>query len=273
MENSAEIDQIKDRARRIRIHALRMTSQAGSGHPGPSLSIADILAVLYFAEMRVDPQRPDWPERDRLVLSKGHATPGLYSALCEKGFFDENTLFTFRQINSRLQGHADMKAPGVDATTGSLGTGFSQAVGMALAARLDKSPRRVFAILGDGECQEGQIWEAGLAAASFHLDNLAVFIDRNNDQVEGPVDQVMPATNPLPDKWKAFGWYVEEINGHSVEEILAFLGRARLQTGRPSLAVAYTKKGHGVSFMEGKHEFHAKPLNPQQLAQALAELK
>lgn len=267
-----QIDHIKDKARRIRINSLRVTSHAGSGHPGPSLSIADILAVLYFAEMRVDPQHPDWPERDRLVLSKGHATPGLYSALSEKGYFDENELFTFRQINSRLQGHVDMKAPGVDATTGSLGTGFSQAVGMALAARLNQSPTRVYTILGDGECQEVQIWEAGLAAASFHLDNLVAFIDRNNDQLEGPVDEVMPATNPLPDKWKAFGRYVEEINGHSVEEILAFLGRARLQAGRPSMAVAYTKKGHGVSFMEGKHEFHAKPLNPEQLKQALTEL-
>lgn len=262
--------ELAERARRIRKHVIRMTTAAGSGHPAPSFSAADILAVVFFAEMRIDPARPDWPDRDRFVLSKGHAAPALYAALREAGFISDETMMSLRQLGSPLQGHPHMEMVGVDATTGSLGIGLSQAVGMALGAKMRGSPSRVYAMIGDGECQEGQIWEAALAAAHFGLDNLIAFVDHNHYQVDGPVSEVM-GLEPLADKWVAFGWRVEEIDGHDYGEILGFLERSRGDYDQPSLAVAHTVKGYGVSFMKG-NKYHARPLSPEEAELALAEL-
>ncbi len=277
MQSSHPVDDsalamLTERARRMREHVIRMTSAAGSGHPGPAFSAIDILAVLYFAEMRVDPAHPQTPERDRFVLSKGHAAPALYAALREAGYFSDETMLTLRQIGSPLQGHPHVKTPGVDATTGSLGIGLSQAVGMALGARMHGAPSRVYALIGDGECDEGQIWEAALAGAHFKLANLVVFIDHNGYQFDGPVCEVMGLT-PLADKWRAFGWHVEEINGHSYADILAFLSGARTVADQPSLAVAHTVKGQGVSFMAGSQEYHARSLTAEEAERALAELE
>ena len=265
------VEELAERARRMRIHIIRMTTAAGSGHPGPAFSPVDILAALYFSEMRIDPTRPDWLDRDRFVLSKGHAAPVLYSALHEAGYISEDTMLTLRQPGSPLQGHPDAKMPGVDATTGSLGLGLSQAVGMALAARMRKSPARVYALVGDGECDEGQIWEAALAASHYGLSNLTAFVDHNKWQFEGLVREVMELS-PLPDKWRAFGWRVEEIDGHSFDDILGFLRRSRESENQPSVAVSHTKKGYGVSFMSGNQEYHARALRPDEAEAALAEL-
>jgi transketolase len=255
----------------MRKHIVRMTSTAGSGHPGPAFSPVEILATLYLAEMQIDPERPDWLDRDRFVLSKGHSAPVLYAALHEAGFISEETMLTLRQVGSPLQGHPDAKMVGVDATTGSLGIGLSQAVGMALGAKMRGSPSRAYVLVGDGECDEGQIWEAALAAPHFGLGNLVVFIDHNRYQFDGPVSEVMELA-PLADKWRAFGWRVEEINGHDYDEILGFLKRSRDSKERPSLAVAHTVKGYGVSFMAGSQEYHARALNPEETERALAEL-
>ncbi|MGA2111628.1 MAG: transketolase [Anaerolineales bacterium] len=259
-------------ARRMRRNIIRMTSAAGSGHPGPSFSPVEILAVLYFAEMRVDPHHPDWPERDRFVLSKGHAAPGLYAALYEAGFFSEETMLSLRQLGSPLQGHPHVKTPGVEATSGSLGIGLSQAVGMALGLKRKGNPARVYALVGDGECDEGQIWEAALAGAHFGLGNLVVFIDHNGYQYDGRVSEVMGLA-PLGDKWRSFGWRVEEFGGHEFGEICGFLERSRKSPEQPSLAVAHTIKGHGVSFMEGSQEYHARCLTAEEARRALAELE
>ena len=258
-------------ARNMRRHIIRMTSAAGSGHPGPSFSPVEILAALYFQTMRIDPRQPGWPERDRFVLSKGHAAPVLYAALHEAGYFSEEVMLSLRKVGSPLQGHPHVKAPGVDATTGSLGLGLSQAVGMALGFRLHHGGGRVFAVIGDGECDEGQIWEAALAAPHFKLGNLAVFIDHNGYQFDGKVSEVM-GLEPLAAKWQAFGWRVEEIDGHDFGQILGFLERSRLSLEQPSLAVARTVKGYGVSFMAGSQEYHARSLTSEETARALEEL-
>lgn len=259
-------------ARQIRREILKATAAAKSGHPGGSLSLAEIMTVLYFEEMSLDPKNPQYPERDRFVMSKGHATPVLYAALALRGFFPVEELATFRQINSRLQGHPDMKyIPGVDFSTGSLGQGLSGALGMALAAKLDHSRRRVYAIIGDGECQEGQIWEAAMAAAHYKLDNLTVILDYNNLQICGEVCDVMNI-EPLAEKWQAFGWHVVELNGHDFSQIRESICEAKSTKGKPTLLLAHTIKGKGVSFMENKAEWHGSAPNAEQLAQALAEL-
>jgi transketolase len=259
-------------AREIRREILKATAAAKSGHPGGSLSLAEIMTVLYFEEMSLDPMNPQYQERDRFVMSKGHATPVLYAALALRGFFPIEELATFRQINSRLQGHPDMKhIPGVDFTTGSLGQGLSGALGMALAAKLDHSPRRVYAIIGDGECQEGQIWEAAMAAAHYKLDNLTVFLDYNNLQICGEICDVMNI-EPIGEKWQAFGWHVVELDGHDFTQIREAICEAKSTKGQPTLLLAHTIKGKGVSFMENKAEWHGNAPNAEQLAQALAEL-
>lgn len=259
-------------AREIRREILKATAAAKSGHPGGSLSLAEIMTILYFDEMKVDANDPQNPERDRFVMSKGHATPVLYATLALKGFFPVAELASFRQINSRLQGHPDMKhIPGVDFTTGSLGQGLSGALGMALAGKLDHSPRRVYAIIGDGECQEGQIWEAAMAASHYKLDNLVVILDYNNLQICGEICDVMNI-EPIQDKWKAFGWHVIELDGHDFSQIRAALQGARATKGQPTLLLAHTVKGKGISFMENKAEWHGSAPNAEQLALALAEL-
>ena len=260
-------------AREIRREILKATAAAKSGHPGGSLSLAEIMTVLYFEEMSLDPMNPQYQERDRFVMSKGHATPVLYAALALRGFFPVEELATFRQINSRLQGHPDMKhIPGVDFTTGSLGQGLSGALGMALAAKLDHSPRRVYAIIGDGECQEGQIWEAAMAAAHYKLDNLTVILDYNNLQICGEICDVMNI-EPIAEKWQAFGWHVVELDGHDFTQIRESICEAKSTKGKPTLLLAHTIKGKGISFMENKAEWHGSAPNAEQLAQALAELK
>ena len=217
----AKLKELENKARILRKHIIKMTCAAGSGHPGGSLSAADIVAALYFHELRLDPSRPDWPDRDRFVLSKGHAAPVLYAALAERGFFPVEELLNLRKLGSRLQGHPDMrKVPGVEMSTGSLGQGLSAANGMALAARLDRRDYRVYVLLGDGEIQEGQIWEASMAAAHYKLDNVTAFLDHNGYQIDGPVREVM-SPEPVAAKWRAFGWHVIEIDGHNLSEILS----------------------------------------------------
>jgi transketolase len=262
---------LPERARRMRKHVIRMTTAAGSGHPAPSFSIIEILTALYFSEMRLDPAQPEWPERDLFVLSKGHAAPALYAALRERGIITEQMMLSLRQLGSPLQGHPDMRMVGVDGTSGSLGIGLSQAVGRALGRKKRGSDGRVFALVGDGECQEGQIWEAALAASHLKLNNLTVFVDRNYYQVGGQTSQVLEV-EPLADKWRAFGWRVEEFNGHDLDEIQAFLKNSRKAGTQPSLGVARTEKGHGVSFLCGGNNYHAEVLKPAEADRAIAEL-
>jgi transketolase len=267
-----KIQNLREKARQIRRHIVSMVGAAGSGHPGGSLSAADIVTALYFDVMRLDPQRPDWPERDRFVLSKGHAAPVLYAALAERGYFPVEQLQTLRKLGSPLQGHPDMrKVPGVEMSTGSLGQGLSAASGMALAGKLDGRDYRVFALLGDGEIQEGQIWEAAMAAAHYRLDNLTAILDYNGLQIDGPVGEVM-SPEPVVDKWRAFGWEVQEIDGHDMEQILAAVTRAGEVRGKPSIIIANTVKGKGVSFMENEAGWHGSAPKPEQVEQALAEL-
>ncbi|MDN5363281.1 MAG: transketolase [Eubacteriales bacterium] len=271
MEEQTVYDLV-EKARRIRCHIIRMVGEAASGHPGGSLSAVEILTALYFREMRVKPEDPTWPERDRFVLCKGHASPLLYAVLAERGFFPVEELKTFRRINSRLQGHPDMrKVPGVEMSTGSLGQGLSVANGMALAARLDGLDYRVYALLGDGEIQEGQVWEAAMAAAHYRLDNLVAFLDHNGLQIDGRIQDVM-SPEPVEEKWRAFGWHVLRIDGHDYGAIFAALAEARQTKGRPTMIIADTVKGKGVSFMENDPSWHGLPPTREQMAKALAEL-
>ncbi|WP_347489199.1 transketolase [Desulfoscipio sp. XC116] len=273
MSGQAErLAQLRDRARQIRRHIVSMVGEAGSGHPGGSLSAADIVAALYFDVMRLDPRNPGWPERDRFVLSKGHAAPVLYAALAERGYFPVEDLRTLRKLGSPLQGHPDMrKVPGVEMSTGSLGQGLSAANGMALAGKLDGKDYRVFVLLGDGEIEEGQIWEAAMAAAHYKLDNITAFLDCNGLQIDGPTGEVM-SPEPLADKWRAFGWDVQEIDGHDMEQILAAVARARDTGEKPGIIIARTVKGKGVSFMENEVGWHGAAPKPEQVEKALAEL-
>ena len=259
-------------ATRIRMGALTGIYHAQSGHPGGSLSVADILAVLYGREMRIDPLRPDWEDRDRFVLSKGHCAPALYAALAECGFISRDELPTLRHIDSRLQGHPDMKkVPGVDMSTGSLGQGISAACGMALSGKLRKKDYRVYTVIGDGESEEGQVWEAAMFAAHYHLDNLCLFVDFNGLQIDGPVTEVMNPT-PHDEKFRAFGWNVIKISAHDYAQILSALEAAKLCKDRPTAIVAASVKGKGVSFMENNAAWHGKAPNEAQFASAMAEL-
>ncbi len=266
------IARLGKKAKEIRRHIISMTAAAGSGHPGGSLSSADIVTALYFQIMRLDPEKPDWPDRDRFVLSKGHGAPVLYSALAERGFFQTSELLTLRKLGSRLQGHPDMKSlPGVEMSTGSLGQGLAVANGMALAGRLDHRDYRVFVLLGDGENQEGMVWEAAMASAHYKLDKLTAFLDHNGLQIDGPVREVM-SVEPVADKWKAFGWVVQIIDGHDLSQIINAVEKAKEVKGRPQMIIAETVKGKGVSFMENNVDWHGKAPNPQETEKALAEL-
>jgi len=268
-----KIEELIGKAKVIREHIIKMTCAAGSGHPGGSLSAADIVTALYFHELRLDPSRPDWSDRDRFVLSKGHAAPVLYAALAERGFFPVEELMTLRKLGSRLQGHPDMrKVPGVEMSTGSLGQGLSAANGMAIAAKLNKQDYRVYALLGDGEIQEGQIWEAAMAASHYKLDNVTAFLDHNGFQIDGPVREVM-SPEPVADKWRAFGWHVVEIDGHDIKQILDALEEAKTIKGKPTMIVAETVKGKGVSFMENQVGWHGVAPKPDEMEKALAELR
>jgi len=265
--------ELKKVAARVRKHIIDEVFSASSGHPGGSLSCADILTALYFNEMRVDPNNPRWPERDRFVLSKGHCAPALYAVLAEKGFFPVKDLVTFRSAESYLQGHPSMKdVPGVDMSTGSLGQGISAAVGMALAGKVDNKDYRVYSILGDGELQEGQVWEAFMAAAHYKLDNLTAFLDHNGLQIDGNITDVM-SPEKVEDKFAAFGWNVMVIDGHDFEQILSALESAKNCKGKPTVIVAKTVKGKGVSFMENQAGWHGSAPNKEQRDQAVAEIE
>jgi transketolase len=259
-------------ARAVRRDVVTMVHRANSGHIGGSLSAADLLVALYYEVMRVDPAKPRWAERDRFVLSKGHCSPVLYAVLARRGFFPAEDLATFRQPGSHLQGHPyQPKTPGVDASTGTLGLGLSTACGLALAARLRGQPHRTYVICGDGEQQEGQIWEAAMFARKYQLSNLIAFTDRNRLQTDGDTEDVMPL-DPLADKWRAFGWHTWEIDGHDFGQILKTIERAQGATERPTMIIANTIKGKGVSFMENVASWHGTPPDDDQHARALQEL-
>lgn len=267
-----ELKQLKKNATLIRKHIIEEVHSAASGHPGGSLSCTDILTVLYFHEMRVDTQNPKWEDRDRFVLSKGHCAPALYGALAEKGFFPKEELLKFRHIDSYLQGHPSMKdVPGVDMSTGSLGQGISAAVGMAMAGKLDNKDYRVYTILGDGEIQEGQVWEACMAAAHYKLDNLTAFLDHNGLQIDGKITDVM-SPETVEEKFKAFGWKVINVNGHDYAQIIEAIEEAKKAKGVPTMIVADTIKGKDVSFMENAAGWHGTAPNKEQRDQAIAEL-
>jgi transketolase len=266
-------DGCQELAVRIRTHALQMTHRARSSHVGSCLSIADLLAVLYLRILCVNPNQPEWEERDRFLLSKGHAAAAVYAVLAERGFFPSEWLKTYCQDGSRLAGHVTHHGvPGVEVSTGSLGHGLAIGCGMALAAKRDHKTFRVFVLLSDGECDEGSTWEAALFAPHLHLDNLVAIVDYNGIQSLGSVKEVLDL-EPLAEKWKSFGWGVREINGHDLEEIEASLRSAPFEPGQPSCVIAHTVKGRGVSFMEHKLAWHYQSPNATQLQQALAELE
>ncbi len=267
-----KLKELKRYSTLIRRDIIEETYSAAAGHPGGSLSAADIITVLYFHEMRIDPKSPQWENRDRFVLSKGHCSPALYSALAQKGFFPKEDLLTFRKIDSYLEGHPSMSfVPGVDMSTGSLGQGISASVGMALAGKLDKKDYRVYAVLGDGEIQEGEVWEALMAAAHYKLDNLTAFLDHNGLQIDGKITEVM-SPEPVEEKFKAFGWKVINVNGHDHLQIIEAIEEAKKTKGKPVMIVADTVKGKGVSFMENVAGWHGVPPNKEQRDKAIEEL-
>lgn len=256
----------------IRKDIVSMICKSKSGHPGGSLSAVEILTALYFDQMNIDPTNPKMEDRDRFVLSKGHAAPALYATLAKRGYFEREELNHLRKLGSMLQGHPDMKKiPGVEMSTGSLGQGFSVACGMAMAAKLDNAPWNVYALLGDGEVQEGIIWEAAMSAAHYKLDNMIAFLDYNGLQIDGEVESVM-SINPIEDKFKTFGWNVITIDGHDFDQIFAALDMAKDTVGKPTMIIAKTIKGKGVSFMENQASWHGSAPNEEQLEQALSEL-
>ena len=277
MADEREEERLRTIARECRVQIIRMLTHAGSGHPGGSLSVIDLLTTLHFSRMRYDPARPDWPDRDRLILSKGHAVPALYAVMAHAGFFPASTLITLRKLGSPLQGHPDRCAlPGIEAATGSLGQGLSMAVGMALGLKLSGSPARVYCVLGDGEIQEGQVWEAAMSAPKLGqpahpLDNLVVVLDYNKIQLDDFVKKILDL-EPVISKWKSFGWPVLEIDGHDVAQIGKALDQAEATAGAPSFIVAHTVKGKGVSFMENDPAWHGKSPKPAEAIEAIREL-
>jgi transketolase len=264
--------QLEEHARQLRVASLDLIYRRQAGHPGGALSAAEIMAALFFHKLRIDPAQPGWPDRDRFILSKGHASAILYAALAQRGFFPAQDLQSWGQLDCHLQGHPDrLKTPGVDMTSGILGHGIPIAAGLALSARLNNQPYHVYVLLGDGECQAGVVWEGAMAAAKFHLSNLTAIVDYNDVQLDGPVHDIMPI-EPLVDKWRAFNWNVIEINGHNMRQVLEGLDLAAEFHSEPSVIIAHTTKGKGVSFMENKAQWHGVPPNADQYAQALAEL-
>lgn len=273
MNRKDPASQLSDIARKMRILVVKIITEAGSGHPGGSLSIAEILTVLYFRVMNIDPSNPLKPDRDRFVLSKGHAAPALYAILALRGFFPEENLMSLRKIDSILQGHPHrLDTPGVEASTGSLGQGLSMACGMAMGLKLSRIPASVYCIIGDGESQEGQIWEAAMTAGFRKLENLCVFLDYNNLQIDGMVSEIKDIA-PVREKWESFNWHVLEINGHDLGEIQESISGFKSETERPTLVIANTVKGKGVSFMENNVDFHGKAPTIEQMEIALGELK
>ena len=270
--NTNNYAELAEKARRIRINALKAIHAAKSGHPGGSLSSADILATLYFGELNIDPKNPKMADRDKFVLSKGHAVPALYAALGERGFYEVNEMMTLRQVGSKFQGHPNMsKVPGIEMSTGSLGQGFSAAVGMAIAGKIDKNPGRVYVLTGDGELQEGIVWEAAMQAAHRKLDNLVAIVDLNGLQIDGKVSEVK-CVCPVDEKFRSFGWNVINVDGHNFEELTTAFDEAKKCGGVPTAIIAHTHKGKGVSFMEDNAGWHGKAPSDEELAAAIEEL-
>ncbi len=269
----ASVTEMEVVAKRLRRHIISMVGKAGSGHPGGSLSAVEIVTTLYFKVLRHKPQDPQWPDRDRFILSKGHAAPLLYAVLAECGYFPLDELSTLRQLDSRLQGHADRTlTPGVEMSAGALGQGLSFALGTALAGRLNSKEYRVYALLGDGECDEGQVWEAAMASAHFKMDNLVAIVDNNGQQIDGWNCDVM-SLEPFNEKWQAFGWHVIEVDGHNFTQLIEAFEQAKLVKGQPTVIIAHTIKGKGVSFMENNPDFHGKAPNAAEVEIALKELE
>ena len=268
-----KVEALANIANDIRIGIIEQVYNANSGHPGGSLSCADILSVLYFNQMNIDPKNPNANGRDRFVLSKGHCSPALYATLARKGYFNKELLKNFRKIESNLQGHPDMKkVPGVDMTTGSLGQGLSAAVGMAISSKLNHDGYRVYCLLGDGEIEEGQVWEAAMSASKNKLDNLCAIVDYNHLQIDGSIEDVAGLTE-IREKFETFGFNVIEVDGHNIQELINAFNAAKHKKGMPSVIIAHTIKGKGVSFMEEKAEWHGKAPNEEEYEQAINELK
>ncbi|MBA7482469.1 Apulose-4-phosphate transketolase subunit A [subsurface metagenome] len=267
------IRDLKKKAITIRQEIIKMTSKANSGHLGGSLSCVDILVALYFHQLKCNPQNPSWPDRDRFILSKGHAAPALYATLALRGYFPKEELSTFRDINSRLQGHPDnRKTPGVEASTGSLGQGLSVGIGMALGFKLANRGNYVYVLVGDGELNEGQMWEAAMFANHYKINNVTVLVDRNHGQNDGRTKEIM-SLEPISTKWAAFGWNVLEIDGHNIKDILDILDRSMEDRGKPVAIIAETVKGKGVPLIEGNNDYHARPLPDELVSQAVEELE
>lgn len=270
---SASVAEMEAVAKRLRRHIITMIGKAGSGHPGGSLSAVEILTALYFKVLRHKSQDPHWVDRDRFILSKGHAAPALYATLAECGYFPVDELATLRQMDSRLQGHTDMTlTPGVEMSAGTLGQGLSFAIGMALAGRLNQKDYRTYVLLGDGECDVGQVWEAAMSAAHFKVDNVVAIVDKNGQQLDGWTRDIMNL-DPFPAKWRAFGWKVIELDGHNLPQLIQAFAEARKVKGKPTVIIAHTIKGKGVSFMENNNDFHGKAPNAIELDIALKELE
>jgi transketolase len=267
-----DVHDLKKLAKKIRLRVLHMLTTAGSGHTGGSLSAADVAVAIYFSKMNFDPKNPLWKERDRFILSKGHAAPLLYAIMGEAGYFPLDTLNLLRKVESPLQGHPCCTSlPGIEVSTGSLGQGLSVANGMALGLRLDKNPARVYCIMGDGEIQEGQVWEAAMTAAHYKIDTLCAVVDNNGLQIDGPVQKIMGIA-PLHDKWASFGWHVIDVNGHNMEQILSALDEAERTKGKPTVIIAKTTKGKGVSFFEDKVEYHGVAPSSEEYEKAVKEI-
>jgi len=270
--SAEEIKRLESTAQEIRRLIVQMLAKAGSGHPGGSLSSTDLLTVLFFSVLRHNPKNPQWPDRDRFHMSKGHCCPVWYAILAKSGYFPTEKLWTLRTLGSTLQGHPDRRTPGVEVASGSLGQGLSVALGMALAGKLDKKDYRVYCLMGDGEIQEGNIWEAAMATAHYKCDNICGILDYNHYQIDGKTDDVMNL-EPIADKWKAFGWNTIEIDGHNIKEILGAYEAAKSAKGKPSIIIARTIKGKGVSFMENVVDFHGRSPTKEEEIKALKELE
>jgi transketolase len=271
LNTELSIPELQQIARKLRRHIVTMIANAGSGHPGGSLSSVEILTTLYFRILQHNPADPHWIDRDRFILSKGHAAPVLYATLAEAGYFPTDELSTLRKLGSRLQGHTDHNIPGVEMSAGSLGQGLSFGIGCALAGRLNKKSYRVYVLMGDGECEEGQVWEAAMAAVHFKVDNLMAIVDRNGLQIDGRTRDVMNL-EPFSDKWRASGWHVIDIDGHDFNQLIESFEHAKTVKRQPTMVIAHTIKGKGVSFMENNVDFHGKAPNAAQLEIALKEL-
>jgi len=271
---TSDVSELKQIAKRLREKILRMTAEAGSGHPSTSLSSVEIVTALHFSRMRWDPKNAGWDDRDRFVISKGHGVPVLYAAYAEAGAIPEDELGTLRKTGSRLQGHPDpTRLPFVEAATGSLGQGLSISLGLALAAKLDGTSWRTYCLLGDGECEEGQVWEAAMSAPRFDIDNLCAIVDFNKIQQTSSVEEILPTLNPLPDKWKAFSWHVIECDGHDLEQVLAAVDEAASTKGKPTVVIAHTVKGKGVPEMENATDWHGKAPKKDQAEAWIKELQ